>query len=68
MLTPFMVAMAPETPVQQPAAPAAVYNWENQGSVDIITEEDKKTFQTASFCTAPGGINQPQVVDDWHLC
>lgn len=67
MLTPFMVAMAPETPAQQLVTPSAVYNWENQGSMDIINEEDKKTFQTGSFCSIPFG-NGAQTVDDWHLC
>ena len=67
MLTPFMVAMAPETPAQQPAAPAAVYNWENQGAVEAISDEDGKTFATGSFCPVPFG-NGSQAVDDWNLC
>ena len=66
MLTPFMVAMAPETPVQQPAAPAAVYNWENQGEMNIVNEEDMRMGANGSFSYPPGGgANQ---VDDWHMC
>lgn len=67
MLTPFMVAMAPETAAQQPAAPAAVYNWENQGSVDIISKEDGKNYTTGTF-SYPPGESKITVVDDWHLC
>ncbi|MDO4220788.1 MAG: hypothetical protein Q4C88_01535 [Akkermansia sp.] len=67
MLSPFMVAMAPETTVQQPQAPAAIYNWENQGSVDVISKEDSNTFARGSFCPVPFG-NGAQAVDDWNLC
>lgn len=64
MLTPFMVAMAPETPVQQPAAPAAVYNWENQGEMTIVDEEGLKTGLSASSSHCAGQYQ----IDDWHLC
>lgn len=66
MLTPFMVAMAPETPAQQPAAPAA-YNWENQGEMNIVNEEDKRVGANGSFSYPPGGRGSSQV-DDWHMC
>ena len=64
MLTPFMVAMAPETPAQQPAAPAAVYNWENQGEMNIVDEEGLKMGLTASSSAMCGTIQ----IDDWNLC
>lgn len=66
MLSPFMVAMAPETTAQQPQAPAAVYNWENQGEMNILTEEDQKAGASGSFSSARP--SDPQQVDDWHLC
>lgn len=66
MLSPFMVAMAPETAVQQPQAPAAIYNWENQGEMNILNEEDMRSAAMGSFSS--GGVGQPQQVDDWHLC
>ncbi len=66
MLSPFMVAMAPETTVQEPQAPAAIYNWENQGEMNIVNEEDMRMGANGSFSTPPaGGANQ---VDDWHMC
>lgn len=65
MLTPFMVAMAPETPAQQPAAPAAVYNWENQGAVEAIDTEGMKIGAMASGSYIPG---VGQTIDDWNLC
>ena len=66
MLTPFMVAMAPETPAQQPQAPAAVYNWENQGAVDVISDEDGKAYAMGTWSMPPGG--GAQQVDDTWLC
>ena len=66
MLTPFMVATAPETPAQT-QEPSAIYNWQEQGA-NVLDEEGAKVGATASFCWAPGGVGQPQVVDDWHIC
>ena len=67
MLSPFMVAMAPETAAQQPQAPAAIYNWENQGEMNIVNEEDMRTGASGSFSYPPGGGGAQQV-DDWHIC
>ncbi len=64
MLTPFMVAMAPETPAQQPTTPAAVYNWENQGEMNIVDEEGLIMGLTASSSAMCGQIQ----IDDWNLC
>lgn len=64
MLTPFMVAMAPETPAQQPAAPAAVYNWENQGEMNIVDEEGLNMGLRASSSFMCGKMQ----IDDWNLC
>ena len=64
MLTPFMVAMAPETAVQEPQAPAAVYNWENQGEMNIVDEEGLKTGLSASSSYMCGQMQ----IDDWNLC
>lgn len=65
MLTPFMVATAPETPAQT-QEPAAIYNWQEQGAADILNEEDMKNAAMGSFSS--GGIGQPRVVDDWYMC
>lgn len=67
MLTPFMVAMAPETPAQQPVTPAAVYNWENQSAVDIISDEDGKAYAMGTW-SYPPGAQGPAQVDDTMLC
>ena len=64
MLTPFMVAMAPETPAQQPTTPAAVYNWENQGEMNIVDEEGLKMGLRASSSHIAGSFQ----IDDWNLC
>ncbi len=66
MLSPFMVAAEPVLPDVQPQAPAAVYNWENQGEMNILNEEDMKSAATGTFSSPGGGA--PRVVDDWHLC
>lgn len=68
MLSPFMVAMAPETTVQEPQAPAAVYNWENQGAVDVIKDEDGKTYAMGTWSTPPIGSGGSTQVDDTMLC
>ena len=65
MLAPFMVAAAPETPAQT-QEPAAIYNWENQGSMNLIDEEEVKAGAMASFSCPPGQYSNQQV-DDWHL-
>ena len=65
MLTPFMVAMAPETPVQEPQAPAAIYNWENQGSMDVIDTDGMKIGAMATGSYMPG---IGQTIDDWNMC
>lgn len=64
MLTPFMVATAPETPAQT-QEPSAIYNWQEQGA-NVLDEEGAKAGASASFSCAPGTNNQ--VVDDWYLC
>lgn len=66
MLSPFMVAMAPETAAPEPQAPAAVYNWENQGEMNIVNEEDMRIGASGSF--SQGRLSDPMQVDDWHLC
>ena len=68
MLSPFMVAAEPVLPDMQPQAPAAVYNWENQGEMNIVSEEDMRTGANASFSWPPGTGVRAKVVDDWHLC
>lgn len=65
MLSPFMVAMAPETNVQEPQAPAAIYNWENQGAMEAIDTEGMQIGVSASGSHVPG---VGQTVDDWHMC
>ncbi|MDO4954389.1 MAG: hypothetical protein Q4E43_04545 [Akkermansia sp.] len=67
MLTPFMVAMAPETPAQQPQAPAAIYNWENQGSVNLNNEDDAVSITSGTW-SYPPGMQGPAQVDDTMLC
>ena len=68
MLSPFMVAMAPEATVQEPQAPAAIYNWESQGAVDIISDEDGKAYAMGTWSYPPGMPGQPAQVDDTMLC
>ncbi len=66
MLSPFMVAMAPETTVQEPQAPAAIYNWENQGAVNLSNEDDAVSLTSGTWSSPPcGGAQQ---VDDTWLC
>lgn len=64
MLSPFMVAMAPETPAQQPAAPAAVYNWENQGSAEVMDENGPERGMTNTGSMVNGIIQ----TDDYYMC
>lgn len=64
MLSPFMVAMAPETTAQQPQAPAAIYNWENQGEMTIVDEEGLNMGLRASSSHCAGQYQ----IDDWNLC
>ena len=65
MLSPFMVAMAPETAAQQPQAPAAIYNWENQGAMNVTDADGMKIGATATGSYMPG---IGQTIDDWHMC
>lgn len=65
MLSPFMVAMAPETAAQEPQAPAAIYNWENQGAMNVTDADGMKIGATATGSYMPG---IGQTIDDWHMC
>lgn len=64
MLSPFMVAMAPETTVQEPQAPAAIYNWENQGSMEALDENGRETGMTNTGSMVNGIIQ----TDDYYMC
>ena len=66
MLSPFMVAAEPVLPDMQPQAPAAVYNWENQGEMNVVNEDDRLARSSGSF--SHGRPGDPLQVDDWHLC
>ncbi|MDO5450882.1 MAG: hypothetical protein Q4F30_08340 [Akkermansia sp.] len=63
MLAPFMVAAAPETPAQT-QEPAAVYNWQEQGSVNTLEGKDLEMGLSASSSFMCGQMQ----IDDWHLC